>query len=383
MGSPRASQASGARGDSPGLLTQVTAPQAVILSDVDEVGPAVDQRSAGAQAHQADGARCAQIQARRRPRRRSRGRRPSGRGASQPSDLPCPLRRTRKSPTATSENPSDSSTPSNATWPQQRPRSSGVAQVRPGGASARRVPRGALSDREERQAAGDRRAVRRTQGDHPLARLDRCARVRAVADPAAGDGPPRRQQAKLVGAAIARPHRGPPGKKQNMLFCEGVTTVDWKDTALLRKFISDRGKIRARRVTGLTPSNRSRWPSHQERPRDGSAALPRTGQALTPTMDGTLHNRPPTSLRRTSRFRATRCARRLADGARLQSRGQRRSGRRFARHARGSSRAVCATPRSLLALTHSRCHHPGELAERRTEGSVVHAVLPPQKSGSA
>ena len=29
--------------------------------------------------------------------------------------------------------------------------------------------------------------------------------------------------------------------------------MDWKDAALLRKFISDRGKIRARRVTGLTP----------------------------------------------------------------------------------------------------------------------------------
>ncbi|MFC0114619.1 30S ribosomal protein S18 [Kibdelosporangium aridum] len=39
----------------------------------------------------------------------------------------------------------------------------------------------------------------------------------------------------------------------NLLLREGVSTVDWKDTALLRKFISDRGKIRARRVTGLTP----------------------------------------------------------------------------------------------------------------------------------
>ena len=28
--------------------------------------------------------------------------------------------------------------------------------------------------------------------------------------------------------------------------------VDYKDTATLRKFISDRGKIRARRVTGVT-----------------------------------------------------------------------------------------------------------------------------------
>lgn len=36
-------------------------------------------------------------------------------------------------------------------------------------------------------------------------------------------------------------------------FCkEGVKAIDYKDTNLLRKFISDRGKIRARRVTGVT-----------------------------------------------------------------------------------------------------------------------------------
>ena len=29
--------------------------------------------------------------------------------------------------------------------------------------------------------------------------------------------------------------------------------VDWKDVTQLRTFVSDRGKIRARRVTGLTP----------------------------------------------------------------------------------------------------------------------------------
>ena len=30
--------------------------------------------------------------------------------------------------------------------------------------------------------------------------------------------------------------------------------VDWKDTAFLRKYMSDRGKIRGRRVTGLCPN---------------------------------------------------------------------------------------------------------------------------------
>jgi small subunit ribosomal protein S18 len=40
-------------------------------------------------------------------------------------------------------------------------------------------------------------------------------------------------------------------KKKVCQFCkEKATGVDYKDTALLRKFISDRGKIRARRVTG-------------------------------------------------------------------------------------------------------------------------------------
>ena len=40
-------------------------------------------------------------------------------------------------------------------------------------------------------------------------------------------------------------------KKKVCVFCqEKMTYVDYKDTTLLRKFISDRGKIRARRVTG-------------------------------------------------------------------------------------------------------------------------------------
>jgi len=45
----------------------------------------------------------------------------------------------------------------------------------------------------------------------------------------------------------------PAKRRQNLLAKEGVTVVDWKDVTLLRKFISDRGKIRSRRVTGLTP----------------------------------------------------------------------------------------------------------------------------------
>ena len=40
-------------------------------------------------------------------------------------------------------------------------------------------------------------------------------------------------------------------KKKVCIFCkEKISHVDYKDTNLLRKYISDRGKIRARRVSG-------------------------------------------------------------------------------------------------------------------------------------
>jgi small subunit ribosomal protein S18 len=43
----------------------------------------------------------------------------------------------------------------------------------------------------------------------------------------------------------------PRGKKKVCVFCkEHMDWVDYKDVNLLRRFMSDRGKIRARRVTG-------------------------------------------------------------------------------------------------------------------------------------
>ena len=50
--------------------------------------------------------------------------------------------------------------------------------------------------------------------------------------------------------------RRPPKRKANPLHAKRITEVDWKDVTLLRTFISDRGKIRARRVTGLTPQQK-------------------------------------------------------------------------------------------------------------------------------
>ena len=53
---------------------------------------------------------------------------------------------------------------------------------------------------------------------------------------------------------MPKPNRDRPARRKvNLLRANKVTEVDWKDVDLLRKFISDRGKIRARRVTGLTP----------------------------------------------------------------------------------------------------------------------------------
>lgn len=49
-----------------------------------------------------------------------------------------------------------------------------------------------------------------------------------------------------------RPELTAKKKRAVYRFAEGET-VDYKDIALLRKFMSDRGKIRSRRVTGLTP----------------------------------------------------------------------------------------------------------------------------------
>jgi small subunit ribosomal protein S18 len=39
-------------------------------------------------------------------------------------------------------------------------------------------------------------------------------------------------------------------KKVSVLNTEGIDYVDWKDVNLLRRFVSDRAKVRARRVTG-------------------------------------------------------------------------------------------------------------------------------------
>ena len=51
---------------------------------------------------------------------------------------------------------------------------------------------------------------------------------------------------------MAKPVVRKPKKKANPLKVAKIENIDYKDTALLRTYISERGKIRARRVTGLS-----------------------------------------------------------------------------------------------------------------------------------
>lgn len=45
-------------------------------------------------------------------------------------------------------------------------------------------------------------------------------------------------------------------KKKVCQFCKDPSVkIDWKDVALLRKYMSDRAKIRSRRVTGNCPKH--------------------------------------------------------------------------------------------------------------------------------
>ena len=40
-------------------------------------------------------------------------------------------------------------------------------------------------------------------------------------------------------------------RRRNCYFCrEGITEVDYKNIGLLRRFVSEKGKIRSRRITG-------------------------------------------------------------------------------------------------------------------------------------
>ncbi|OPF74695.1 30S ribosomal protein S18 [Streptomyces antioxidans] len=57
---------------------------------------------------------------------------------------------------------------------------------------------------------------------------------------------------------IAPARRDARRTRVNPLDKAGITYIDYKDTELLRKFISDRGKIRSRRVTRVSAKQQRR-----------------------------------------------------------------------------------------------------------------------------
>lgn len=77
---------------------------------------------------------------------------------------------------------------------------------------------------------------------------------------------------------MAKPPARKPKKKANPLKAAKISAVDYKDTALLRKFISDRGKIRARRVTGVSVQEQRQIATAVKNARE-MALLPYTSSA--------------------------------------------------------------------------------------------------------
>ncbi|CQD23541.1 30S ribosomal protein S18 [Mycolicibacterium conceptionense] len=74
------------------------------------------------------------------------------------------------------------------------------------------------------------------------------------------------------------PAPDPRKPRRNQLTAMGITEVDYKDVQLLRTFISERGKIRSRRVTGLTPQQQRQVATAIKNARE-MALLPVVGPA--------------------------------------------------------------------------------------------------------
>ncbi|CAN3131290.1 30S ribosomal protein S18 [Mycobacterium sp. smrl_JER01] len=73
-----------------------------------------------------------------------------------------------------------------------------------------------------------------------------------------------------------------PKKRRNLLKSLGIESVDYKDTSTLRQFISDRGKIRSRTVTGLSVQQQRQVTTAIKNARE-MALLPYPGQGQPPS----------------------------------------------------------------------------------------------------
>ena len=84
---------------------------------------------------------------------------------------------------------------------------------------------------------------------------------------------PKPKVAKMSAAALKK------FKKKPCAFCrDKATYIDYKDINLLRKYISDRGKIRSRRVTGACTQHQRQIASAVKNSRE-MALLPYTSTA--------------------------------------------------------------------------------------------------------
>ncbi|WP_097975302.1 30S ribosomal protein S18 [Streptomyces sp. gb14] len=72
--------------------------------------------------------------------------------------------------------------------------------------------------------------------------------------------------------------RKPLKARPNPLDAAGITYIDYKDTDLLRRFISDRGKIRSRRVTRISAQQQRQMAAAIKNARE-MALLPYSGTA--------------------------------------------------------------------------------------------------------
>ncbi|MEV6476127.1 30S ribosomal protein S18 [Streptomyces sp. NPDC051657] len=72
--------------------------------------------------------------------------------------------------------------------------------------------------------------------------------------------------------------RKPLKNRPNPLDAAEITYIDYKDTDLLRRFISDRGKIRSRRVTRISAQQQRQMAAAIKNARE-MALLPYTGSA--------------------------------------------------------------------------------------------------------
>ena len=95
--------------------------------------------------------------------------------------------------------------------------------------------------------------------------------------------PPRSEQGQSSSRGSSGPGRGGPGgrrgerirpRKYTRINSE---TIDYKDLTLLRRFISDRGKVRSRRVTGLSRQHQRELALAVKRARE-LAMLPYVGE---------------------------------------------------------------------------------------------------------